>query len=450
MRVRRPAARVAPRPRLEAKTILSRVAPSMIARCLAPAVALLAIGASVSAAPVEVRVRKEGGRWQLVRDGQPYFIKGAGGNGSLEMLARCGGNSVRTWGAEELPVKLDRARALGLTVTAGIWLGQVRQGFDWADTVSLARERKRVRAAVEKHKDHPALLMWALGNEVEDPEGKNRSVWSGINDLARMVKNLDPRHPTMAVVAEIGGEKVRNFHALCPDVDILGINVYGGAPTLGERYQKLGGTKPYIVTEFGPAGIWESQKDAVGAYPEPTSTAKAELYRRAYERAVLAQPGNCLGSYAFMWGQKQEVTATWFSMFLPDGARLGAVDTLTELWTGKRPANGVPMLHSLVMEARASSAGGATVHVALKVSDPENDPLKVSWLLQREAESFGTGGDAEKVPAAFPRAILKNDATGAEVRLPEQPGLYRLFVFAHDDHGGAATANVPLRVEPRR
>src|SRR5690606_8393492 len=146
------------------------------------------------------------------------------------------------------------------------------------------------RATVEKYRNHPALLMWVLGNEMEDPEGKNGAVWTAINGLARMVKEIDPNHPTMTVVAEIGGDKVKNFHALCPDVDILGLNSYGGVASLGGRYKKLGGTKPYIVTEFGPPGIWEIKKNDISAYPEPTSTEKAAIYRRAYESSVLGQP----------------------------------------------------------------------------------------------------------------------------------------------------------------
>ena len=40
-------------------------------------------------------------------------------------------------------------------------------------------------------------------------------------------------HPVMTVVAEIGGDKVANFQRLCPNVDILGINSYGGVQSLG-------------------------------------------------------------------------------------------------------------------------------------------------------------------------------------------------------------------------
>jgi hypothetical protein len=408
--------------------------------------------AAILSATLQAQVRIEGrpGEWKLLRDGKPYVVKGVGGEGSWELLAKLGGNSVRTWGHENLGEQLDRAHKLGLTVTAGIWLGQVRQGFDWSDAASLIKQREIIRAAVMKHKDHPGLLAWALGNEMEDPVGANGAVWSEINNLARMVKSLDPKHPTMTVVAELGGDKVRNFHTLCPDVDILGINSYAGAASVAERYKKLGGTKPYLLTEFGPPGIWEVKKDDVGAFRELSSTEKVDWYRKAYTASVVENPAVCLGSYAFMWGQKQEVTATWFSLLLSDGSRLAATDALSELWTGKAPVNRCPKIDSFTLESGGEKAlfkPGAMIRVALKASDPEHDSLHVKWELFADAEQYGTGGDAEAASKAHADAFVKTNADGAELRLPNDGGLYRVAATVRDGNGGAATANFPVRVD---
>ncbi len=387
------------------------------------------------------------GAWQLLREGKPYEVRGVGGDGSLELLAKCGGNSIRTWGDEGLGEKLDAAHRLGLTVTAGIWLGQVRQGFDWSDAKSLIAQRQHIREVVEKYRHHPALLMWSLGNEMEDPTGSNGAVWSEINNLARMVKELDPHHPTMTVIAEIGGDKVKHLHALCSDIDIIGINSYAGATSLGERYQKLGGTKPYLLTEFGPAGIWEIEKNEIQAFPEQTSTAKAANYRAAYQKNVIEQRGTCLGSYAFLWGQKQEVTATWFTLLLADGSRLAAVDVLEEMWTGQAPTNRAPLIEALKLETAASGKPGAVLRASLKTSDPDQDKLTVEWTLQLDSENYGSGGDHEDAGAELRSAIVKSDSTSAEVRLPADGGLYRLFATVRDGRGSAAVANVPMRVD---
>ncbi len=417
--------------------------------CLLPALLIFATLATRGhAATGGVQLVKKSERFELQRAGTPYLIKGGGGGeNALESLAKAGGNSIRLWGDDHLGDILDRAQKLGLTVTAGIWLGQVRQGFDWSDAAGLIKQREHVRAVVEKYKTHPALLCWALGNEMEDPQGKNGAVWTAINGLARLVKELDPAHPTMTVVAEIGGDKVKNFTALCPDIDILGINSYAGAPSVAERYKKLGGTKPFVLTEYGPHGIWEIQKDGIGAYPEATSTEKAEAYRHAYKATVLGADGLCLGSYAFLWGQKQEVTSTWFSMFLGDGTRLAAAEAVSELWTGKAPANRVPVIKSLTLNSAPLGKPGDTGVAVIDVSDPEGDPLKYSWSLQRDPGEYGSGGDKEEAPPTYPDSITKADGKTATITFPKDGGLYRLFVTVHDDHGGGAVANVPLRVD---
>jgi hypothetical protein len=251
----------------------------------------------------------------------------------------------------------------------------------------------------------------------------------------------------MTVIAEVGGDKVKNLHRLCPDIDIVGINSYGGGPSIGTRYQQAGGTKPYIVTEFGPPGVWEVKMNAWGAPPEPTSTSKAEFYRKAYEEGILGHPGLCLGSYAFTWGFKQEATATWYGMFLPDGSRLEAVDVMRELWSGKPPENRCPQIGALTLAGPDAVEPGATVNVTVSASDPENDPLTVEWKFHVESGQYHTGGDAQAATPAYPEAISESSADSVTLTMPASGGGYRLYVYVRDDHGGAAIANVPIKVK---
>ena len=394
-----------------------------------------------------VKVTRQGEGWQLTRDGQPYLIKGVGGDKKLDKLKAAGGNSIRTWSAEKLEPILDEAHKHGLTVTVGLWLGHERHGFDYNNADQVAAQAEAVRQSITKFKDHPAVLMWALGNEMEGyAAGDNAAIWLAINNLAVMAKKLDPNHPTMTVVAEIGGQRVQNIHRLCPDIDVVGINSYGGGATIPKRYREAGGTKPYVLTEFGPPGMWEVKKNEWGAAPEPTSTEKAANYRATYEANVVAAKGQCLGSHAFLWGRKQEATATWFGLLLPDGSRLEAVDALSELWTGKPPANRCPTIKALTLSGPAKVEPLATVKASLDATDPDRDTLKVEWLLQAEQSEFAEGGDAVAVPPTFPEAIVKAANNSVEVRLPEGGGGYRLFAYIRDGKGGAAIANVPLYV----
>ena len=154
---------------------------------------LIAVGLSPQMAegqPVPVRVvESPTGQWQLLRAGRPYFIQGAGGNGPRDMLAAAGANTFRTWGVgPDLGQQLDLAQRLGLTVVVGHWLGHPRHGFDYEDPEALAEQAARVRRDVLAYKDHPAVLLWGVGNEMEGfAEGDNPAVWSHVQALAAMI-----------------------------------------------------------------------------------------------------------------------------------------------------------------------------------------------------------------------------------------------------------------------
>lgn len=411
----------------------------------------LSVGLFLFGAPVPVSVEEVGGTWKLMREGKPYLIKGAGGHTNLELLKQCGANSIRTWGVDAKTKEiLDAAHEQDLTVTVGIWLAHLNHGANYEDRGLIERQTAEVRRAVEAYKDHPAVLAWGLGNEMEVGDGgdTNVALWRHINDLAKMVKELDPHHPTMTVIAEMGGQKVPSIEAHCPDLDILGVNAYGGAPSLMKRYRELGGTKPVVLTEFGPLGFWEVGRNAIGAADEMKSGDKAKFYASGYQGIAADAMG--LGSYAFLWGNKQEATATWFGMLLPNGERTAAVDTMAQLWGAPVP-NRVPVIESLEWKGEAILKPGQIVRPTLKAKDPEGDPLRVKWVLMNDALDYGFGGYAQARPAEYPDSFLKGDLSGAEFRMPDNGGYYRLYAYVFDDAGGAAVANLSLKIDaPQR
>ncbi len=410
-------------------------------------VALWAQPAVSNPIPVEL-VQTEDGAWQLQRQGQPYFIQGAGGSGSKEMLAAAGANTFRTWGVDDdLGEQLDLAENLGLTVVVGHWLGHPRHGFDYNDLEMVADQFDRVRQDVLTYMDHPALLIWGIGNEMEGfAEGDDAAVWSHVQALAAMIKDLDPNHPTMTVTAEIGGSRVQAIHSLCPDIDIMGINSYGGLPSLPDRYIRSGGTKPIIITEFGPPGVWEIALTDFGAPPELTSTQKAKVYQDSYTQGCLDAQGLCLGGFAFTWGFKMEATSTWFGMFLPNGDKLASVDAMTEVWSGSLPDNLCPEIRSFALADSNVVQPGDTVQVHLDIIDPEGAEVSVNWIVRGETSDYFTGGDVQGVPFELEGIIESSSNSGANLVMPGG-GLYRLYMTASDGVGGGASATVPLKVE---
>jgi len=398
--------------------------------------------------PVRVEVVKTAEGWQLLRGGKPYFIKGVGGDASKQLLAQYGGNCFRTWSADRLVDDLDDARKFGLTVISGMWIGHKRGGFDYHNAEQVKRQLDRARETVRRYRDDPALLLWAIGNEMENDEpAGDPAVWQAIEDIAAMIKKEDPNHPTMTVIAELGTDKVSQFNKNCPDVDILGLNTYAGASTIGERYKKAGGTKPYIITEFGPPGQWETKKKPWGGVPELTSTEKAVQYRKSYLGAVVGEKGWCLGSCAFLWGNKREASATWYGMFLPDGTKVAAVDTMSELWTGKPVSNPCPQINSLkLVDGDGRVETGAVVRVLLDASSMNGEPIKVTWELQRDMFRYQVAAEGAAGASGFPEAIVNVTDRGAEVKMPTIPGGYRLYAFVHTAHNGGAVATLCLFV----
>ncbi|MFD2032145.1 hypothetical protein ACFSKM_20940 [Ancylobacter dichloromethanicus] len=220
---------------------------------------------SPDARPVTVTVAGRGIRV----DGQPFAVRGVAGDGPLALLPGLGATTVRSYGEDPGPL-LDEAGLLGLKVIAGLWVGQPRQGADYADAAFRARQLAELEAVVTRYREHPALLMWGIGNEVEVELADDTPVWPVIEEVAAMVARVDPAHPSLAVLAETGTDKVEKLRRAAPSVTVLGLNSYGDALyTVAERSRKQGWDGPIIVTELGALGQWQAARTPWGAPFEP-------------------------------------------------------------------------------------------------------------------------------------------------------------------------------------
>lgn len=375
-------------------------------------------------------------------DGTRFMPRGASGRTKLAELKALGANTVRTYGEEGDEVMAD-AQRLGLKVILGFWLEHPRRGFDYNNRAVAQAQLDRLRAFVLRHKDNPALLMWGIGNEVEAELTDDSVVWPAIEEAAKLVKSLDSRHPTLAVLAEAGNEKVRKIMTRAPSIDVLGVNSYGDAIlSVTDRVRAQGWTGPLIITELGAAGQWQVGHSPWGAALEPTSTEKAAKLRQ-YLSAANAQ---ATGQIAFLWGQKQEVTPTWHSLLLPDGTWIEASEAMAEAWGGATPnRNRAPRIQSFSLKGISwpqAVAGSATI----AVQDPDGDKLTYNWRILKESTDLGKAGDAESVPADHSAALRRKGETSVEITgLPA--GNYRLFVEVRDNRGAAATGNLPFQVQ---
>jgi hypothetical protein len=395
------------------------------------------------------------GSYTMVRNGQPFFIKGAGGHEKLDMLTQYGGNSIRTWGIEQMADKvdgkpiLDRAEELGIAVTVGIWIGHERHGFNYSDSARVEKQREDVRQAVRKYKDHPAVLMWGLGNEMEGPmaDGSNPAIWKELNVLAGIIKQEDPNHPIMTVIAGASPTKIKGIIEYYPNIDILGVNAYSGASGAGKAVKAAGWQKPFVLSEFGPQGHWEVSKTKWGAPIEPSSRDKAGSYYATQTGVIADSKDICVGTYVFLWGQKQEVTSTWYGMFLKSGEKLPTVDAMIRAWTGAWPSNRAPKITSFTSPLKeATIKANGTTFASVKAEDPDGDSLQYEWTVTEESKDLQVGGDTEHEPPSLPECIISSNGGDANIRIPSKPGAYRLFVTVRDGKGSASKDNIPFQV----
>lgn len=401
--------------------------------------------------PVAVEIRGQPGSYQLFRGGAPYVIRGVGSQNprDLASLPKHGGNSVRNWAVEDGAI-LDEAHRLGLTVALCLDVARERHGFDYDDAAAVARQFERLRKQVLAHRDHPALLAWVIGNELNH-DYRNPRVYDAVNELSEMIHALDPHHPTTTTTAGISVELAAVIQERAPDLDFLSVQVYGGLAGLPDALAHIGLDMPVMVTEWGTIGHWEVPTTTWGAPIEPTSSQKAERYQRGHEKVLAPSAGRIIGNYAFLWGQKQERTPTWYGLFTADGRRTEAVDVLTRIWTGRWPVNRAPQVTRLALDGRHAADSvqlqpGETYDAAVDVTDPEQDPLHFDWRLLRESGATQSGGDAEAVPEALDGFLQSPEAGAIRLRVPSAPGAYRLFVYVGDGQGGVGHANVPFLV----
>jgi hypothetical protein len=417
----------------------------------------LATGAP-AAGPVKVEIRRSDGDFRLYRGGRPYFIKGAvyGGDPTgklpLKDIAARGGNSVRSGGNVRI---LDEAQRLGMTVTVGLPVKMESvYKFDYSDPQAVRGQFEQVKARVLALKDHPAVLMWGIGNELSVGY-KNHKVWDAVNDVARMIHEVDPNHPAMTVIGDgsLQSGDLREIRTRCPDLDLLGINYYKDVESVPGRVRAEGWNKPYVLTEWGPSGDWQTLRTKWGAAIEETSSEKAARFVQRYQNAILKDAGRCLGSYAFIWQWRHERTHTWYGMFLESGERTETVGALEYLWSGRRSVNRAPSVGLLRIDGKEASDNvylkpGSPHTAAIEATDPEGDSLAFAWEIMPEVARAGYAGMGERRSRPMPELMVKADAGKLAFLAPRAGGAYRVFVFVRDGQGNAATANIPFYVRP--
>lgn len=141
-----------------------------------------------------------------------------------------------------------------------------RHGIMVIMTVASSRkdmEGGRYAKIVKMCKDHPAILMWCLGNEWNLEYNKYwgyrtvKEAAKATNRFAKKIKKLDPFHPVASSLGdrffdEEETNTIRYIVKTCPNVDIWGLNIYRGDSfhDLFNQWRAIT-RKPMFLSEFG-------------------------------------------------------------------------------------------------------------------------------------------------------------------------------------------------------
>lgn len=251
--------------------------------------------------PLEVKINPLAG---LLVDGKPFSIQGVcwspvpiNGEGNInldfsgnvifdsQLMHAAGINTIRTYESITDLTILDKLYESGIYVISGLPV----------DPPELAPQ------IVEQLKDHPAILMWALGNEwnyhgAYTSATQEESI-SRINNIAAEIKQMDPNHPVSTIYGHLPSlETVSQL----TNIDIWGLNVYNGISfeNLFHHWINMDTGKPMFISEYGADSynVLKSEEDEE-AQADAVATLTQEIIRANEDKIIL-------GGTVFEWNDE--------------------------------------------------------------------------------------------------------------------------------------------------
>ena len=227
---------------------------------------------------------------QILVNGQPFVIKGVGyaptpiGNDpdfpphgdyftvdyrpiyerDLALLRQMGANTIRLWGwkydADHTDF-LDEAYNNGVNpiyVIVSLWLDPTRNILDPVVNQTIITEFTQTVAI---HKDHPAVLMWAIGNELHAPwmfgdtVTRENAIFNLIDEIAQAIHEEEgvQYHPVTTPLVDIDLiNTIAIRDSQVSNLDVWAVQIYRGQSfgTLFSDYAAVS-NKPLVIAEYG-------------------------------------------------------------------------------------------------------------------------------------------------------------------------------------------------------
>jgi hypothetical protein len=404
--------------------------------------------------------------FELVRNGNPFYIKGVAGDSNFQELAERGGNTVRLYDTIDIQSKLDEALKHGLAVIVDIPVPPYSNQYllDEEETELL---KGKIGNLVKRYKNHGAILMWNLGNELNYPkihwkdfirenQGKKQFI-NNFNELIDIIKREDKNHPVSTSKWNIKIEHYISFKIFSPEIDIVSFNVFGDTKNINHKMNQfyfLFGEFPYYVSEFGSDGWWmEEPRYTSWLSPiEQTSEKKAEQINARYN--LILNSNNCFGSLLFYWGNKYECTHTWFSLFKEE-QKSEIIKEIEHLWRKSDNAPGFIGLEYMLVEGEGAFDNiifepHELKNAELKLNVNIDDSLRIEWEIYPDV--WYQGWNEEKYnrkilnPPAPVDCVISSENNKATFTVPGKEGPYRIFAYVYNNEGYFAATNTPFYV----
>ncbi len=387
-------------------------------------------------------------RYEFFKD---FKIKGICGNTRLDLATAWGANTIRTYTPPSRE-QLDNYHRLGLKVIFGVWMphqgenpGKPKWSYDYKKS---GDEQVRFFAKlVDKIGDHPAILLWCLGNEVPlDPEYLRT-----INRMSELLHQKYPMQLTSVTIINAPKEGIEAIKKYAPDVDVIGANCYGaGAVKTACKQFETDWQRAYYISELGPQGPWWGKRTAWGQICEQNYPEKIQDLRNSFR--IIDTAPRCLGSAVFYWGCWKLQKPTYFSTFL-DPANVNPKEKANELfitpmaeefchyWSGQYPAERGPLLSRIVIDGLknqkdAAVSAGQTFTITANASEPSDTDSDLTyrwWIL-------GENGKTVAGP-------INSSTPNVHIKAPTEPGTnYVVMGYAIANNQHASGFTVPIKV----
>lgn len=408
-----------------------------------------------------------GSHWLV--NGNPFYMKGVAYNtgqdwqdGNVPLthhqlmedfagIREMGANTIRRYSAGIYDENiLNAARQNNLKVLYGFWLDAKVDYYD--DSTQLAEYASEIENKVIRYKDDTTVFAWCLGNETwgllkhsfSQPylSKVRHSYILFLEELAEKIHSLDSLHPVITAVEhtkELPAE-LQELHTYVPAIDAVGVNSY-----YLENIRELDSIagvyypgKPYLVSEFGPKGYWNpylSKLKNDSILEEEGDREKGAYYAMQWKNFIEGKKKNNLGGCAFCWHDRLEGTATWFGITDYKGRRKPLYYALKEVWTGTKQKS--PITPFDIEWEEDSLVPGAYAAFKVKMYHKPSGSYQYEWFLRKETSMED-----------FPGYIRQfNNGKRIFMKIPDEPGMYRLYLYINDGQGNVSTISHPIPVE---